>query len=68
MELDLRDLGACPYATALALQEELLARRGAGDIEDQLILLEHPAVYTLGRGPSNTVAKAMVIMIIASSG
>ena len=50
MELGVRDLGVCPYATALALQEELLARRVAGDIEDQLILLEHPAVYTLGRG------------------
>ena len=50
MELAVRDLGVCPYETALVLQEELLARRVAGDIEDQLILLEHPAVYTLGRG------------------
>ena len=50
MELVVRDLGVCPYATALALQEELVARRSAGEIEDQLLLLEHAPVYTLGRG------------------
>ncbi|HVO24654.1 MAG TPA: lipoyl(octanoyl) transferase LipB [Candidatus Margulisiibacteriota bacterium] len=50
MEIAVRDLGVCPYATALALQEELVGRRVAGEITDQLLLLEHLPVYTLGRG------------------
>jgi lipoyl(octanoyl) transferase len=50
MQLAVRDLGVCAYATALALQEELVGRRAAGEIEDQLLLLEHVPVYTLGRG------------------
>lgn len=50
MEVAVRDLGVCPYATALALQEELVGRRAAGEIDDQLLLLEHLPVYTLGRG------------------
>jgi lipoate-protein ligase B len=50
MEIAVRDLGVCSYATALALQEELVGRRAAGEIEDQLLLLEHLPVYTLGRG------------------
>ena len=44
-----RPLGRCPYATALALQEALLADVAAGAGE-QILLLEHPPVYTLGRG------------------
>jgi lipoyl(octanoyl) transferase len=42
-------LGAVPYASALAVQESLRARRQAGEIPDTLLLLEHPPVYTLGR-------------------
>jgi lipoyl(octanoyl) transferase len=37
-----------PYAEALALQEELVARRRAGRIPDTLILLRHPHVITMG--------------------
>jgi lipoyl(octanoyl) transferase len=37
-----------PYAAALALQERLVAERRAGAIPDQLLLLEHPHVFTLG--------------------
>jgi lipoyl(octanoyl) transferase len=40
--------GRLPYASAVTLQETLLARRQLGG-EDFLILLEHPAVITLGR-------------------
>ncbi len=40
--------GRLPYAEAVALQESFLARRRDGE-EDFLILLEHPAVITLGR-------------------
>lgn len=42
-------LGKVEYAHALALQEELVTRRLAGG-PDVLLLLEHPPVYTLGRG------------------
>src|ERR1700687_4163962 len=38
------------YAAALALQEELVTRKIAGDCNDYLLLLEHEPVYTLGRG------------------
>jgi len=37
------------YADGLALQEDLVRRRTAGEIPDQLLLLEHPHVLTLGR-------------------
>lgn len=50
MQLLVRELGLCVYATALALQEEILARKIAGDTDDYLLLLEHEPVYTLGRG------------------
>jgi len=50
MALIVRDLGRCPYADALALQEELLSRKIAGDESDYLLILEHEPVYTLGRG------------------
>jgi lipoyl(octanoyl) transferase len=38
------------YADGLALQEDLVRRRAANEIPDQLLLLEHPHVLTLGRG------------------
>jgi lipoyl(octanoyl) transferase len=50
MHLRVCDLGLCAYATALALQEDILERKIAGDNTDYLLLLEHEAVYTLGRG------------------
>jgi lipoyl(octanoyl) transferase len=50
MELVVRDLGVCPYATGLAVQEELVAEKSAGEGADHLVLLEHEPVYTLGRG------------------
>jgi lipoyl(octanoyl) transferase len=50
MHLLVRELGMCAYATALALQEEILARKIGGDTHDYLLLLEHEPVYTLGRG------------------
>ena len=41
--------GTVEYDEALALQERLHAARRAGAIEDTLLLLQHPAVITLGR-------------------
>ena len=43
-----RRLGVVPYADGLALQQELVAARKADRIPDQLLLLEHPPVITLG--------------------
>ena len=37
-----------PYRDALLLQADLVARRRAGEIPDQLLFLEHPHVITLG--------------------
>lgn len=47
-ELDVRWLGTVPYGDGLQLQNDLVARRRAGDIPDTLLLLEHPHVITLG--------------------
>jgi lipoyl(octanoyl) transferase len=46
--LSVRDLGVRPYAEALAVQEEAVRRRRAGEIPDTLFLVEHPHVITLG--------------------
>jgi lipoyl(octanoyl) transferase len=46
--LEVRKLGRVPYADALELQNELIVRRRANEIPDQLLLLEHPHVITLG--------------------
>ncbi len=45
-------LGTVEYQRALKLQDALAAARHAGVIDDTLLLLEHPHVYTLGRGAS----------------
>ncbi len=42
------------YDVALALQKRLVTERAAGGIPDQLLLLEHPAVLTLGRNSDET--------------
>jgi len=42
-------LGRVAYDEGLRLQEELVALRAAGRIENVLLLLEHPPVLTLGR-------------------
>lgn len=46
--LEVRRLGVVPYGEALALQQRLVEERRAGTIGDQLLLLEHPPVITLG--------------------
>jgi lipoate-protein ligase B len=38
-----------PYADALALQHRIVAARKQGALNDVLLLLEHPPVFTLGR-------------------
>jgi lipoyl(octanoyl) transferase len=46
--LEVQRLGVVPYGEALELQAKLVAQRRAGLIPDQLLLLEHPHVITLG--------------------
>jgi lipoyl(octanoyl) transferase len=47
--LDFRWLGRIDYLEALAMQDDLVARRQTGEISDTVLLLEHESVYTIGR-------------------
>src|SRR5262245_10425839 len=48
-------LGRTEFAPALALQEELVAKKKEdASLEDQLLLLEHEPVYTIGRTPDRS--------------
>ena len=46
--IEVRRLGVVSYAEGLEIQKALVAQRKAGEISDQLLLLEHPPVITLG--------------------
>ena len=46
--IEVRRLGLISYADGLELQKQLVEQRRAGEIGDQLLLLEHPPVITLG--------------------
>ncbi|MGE5569998.1 MAG: lipoyl(octanoyl) transferase LipB [Rhodospirillales bacterium] len=46
---ELRDLGLVEYGRALELQRALVEKRKRGEIADQLLIVEHPHVITLGR-------------------
>ena len=48
MVIEVKRLGLVPYEQALALQKQLVEDRKAQRIPDQLILLQHPPVITLG--------------------
>jgi len=47
--IEVHRLGRCGYEETLALQEEARARVIAGNAPEQLLLVEHPPVITLGR-------------------
>ena len=47
-EIQIRRLGTVAYGDALELQQRLVEQRKTGEIPDQLLLLEHPPVITLG--------------------
>jgi len=53
-----RWLGRIDYRPAWALQRELVDARVAGTIPDQLLLLEHSAVLTLGRHADERFVRA----------
>ncbi|GFE57610.1 lipoyl(octanoyl) transferase LipB [Geobacter sp. AOG1] len=48
--MEVTDLGMIGFDTAYALQERLVAGIAAGTEPETLLLLEHPAVYTIGSG------------------
>jgi lipoyl(octanoyl) transferase len=56
-------LGRMAYPDALSLQHRLVAERAEGRIPDQLLLLEHPPVLTLGRSsdPAHVLADATTL-------
>lgn len=47
--LNVQRLGVVDYEAAWELQAQLAAQRAAGEIGDQLLILEHPSVYTAGK-------------------
>lgn len=54
-QLQTRWLGRISYGDALAMQEELVAwKRADGSLADELLLLEHEPVYTIGRTPDRS--------------
>lgn len=42
-------MGLTPYEDALRLQNNLAKARGAGEVEDILLMLQHPPVITMGK-------------------
>jgi len=54
-ELSIRRLGRVAFADALAMQEKLVAEKRADhSLGDELLLLEHDPVYTIGRTPDQS--------------
>ena len=58
MRLNILFLGKCEYRKALEIQYKLLEKRQKGEIEDTLIIVEHPPVITLG----NQAEKSNIIV------
>jgi lipoyl(octanoyl) transferase len=59
MRLEVANLGLVDYARALDLQEALVAARIRNEIGDTLLMLEHPHVFTLGRGADERFVREM---------
>ena len=58
-QLNVRWLGRMEFGSALALQDEIVAKKRNGpSFEDQLLLLEHESVYTIGRTPDRSSLSA----------
>lgn len=59
--LDVRWLGRVNYAEGLAIQEEIVAKKRSDPASlDTVLLLEHDAVYTIGRTPDRTSLRGAV--------
>ena len=58
-DLRVHCLGRTEFAHALAMQEEIVAKKRNDPLfEDQLLLLEHEPVYTIGRTPDRSSLSA----------
>ncbi len=56
--LTIRDCGLIGYQKALDLQKDIVAKRREDQIKDTVLMLEHPAVITLGaRDSANILTK-----------
>lgn len=64
-EVVLRTLGTLPYAPALQAMREFTAGR-TDATPDEIWLLEHPPVYTLGQGATSSLKKQTSIPVVAS--
>jgi lipoyl(octanoyl) transferase len=51
--------GLVPYAEAWDLQRELVKLRKRDEIPDTLLLLEHPPVFTVGRGAGEAYLRSL---------
>lgn len=60
---DVHRLHLVTYENGMRLQQRLVEMRQRDEIEDQLLLLEHPPVITLGRGgrPANLLASEQML-------
>ncbi len=63
-EIDVRRLGRTDYETCYELQRELVERRAADEIGDVLILTEHDAVVTLGRGTPSGATSGVDVPVV----
>ena len=53
--MNARWLGRVEFSAALAMQDEIVARKiAAPDADDELLLLEHEPVFTMGRTPDQS--------------
>ena len=70
MALLYQNLGCLDYPSALELQEQLVGRKQQDTSPDVVLFVEHPHVYTLGRGgkESNVLAPQDVPVIRTSRG
>jgi lipoyl(octanoyl) transferase len=60
---EFHDLGLMRYADALAIQRDLVEQRKRGEIPDQILIVEHPHVITMGRnGRSENVLTSPQIL------
>ena len=58
-QVEVRRLGRVEYQAALDLQKALVEQRKRGEIPDQLLLLEHPDVITLGVKTRNDLSHVL---------
>jgi lipoyl(octanoyl) transferase len=63
--IEARWLGRVPYRDAWALQHQLVEKRADGGVPDQLLLLEHDAVLTLGRNADESHVRVLPEMLAA---